>query len=508
MLAAENAALPGGKIGGMGDVLRDVPAALAARGWNVIVLMPAYGVFANLPGNRRIATVNVDFGGSKQALTAHEVKVQAATAGVRQLVLDSPLFVAGKPGQIYVDDGPDTPFASDASRFALFCTAAAEALLTGVLDTPSVIHLHDWHSALFLALCKYHARYAPLADIRTVYTIHNLAIQGIRPFKGAESAFFSWFPGLQVDTEELADPRWPDCVNPMAVGVRLADTVHAVSPTYADEITRPSSAEDAFFGGEGLEADLLAAKKALRLHGILNGCDYPPPVEVSTSWDSLWQLVGEESIASHGDAVSRGTAKSIAAARPATVLTSVGRSAAQKLRILRESKSPGLTVLDEILLRLGADGAFIMLGSGDPEYETFLAEAAARHHNFVYLRGYSDRLAEMLYKQGDLFLMPSSFEPCGISQMLAMREGQPCLVHGVGGLNDTVAHEKNGFAFHGTNLAEQAQDLLCVLDQALVLRQCSPDKWHRIRHAAAAARFRWSESVQKYETELYGCSND
>ena len=152
--------------------------------------------------------------------------------------------------------------------------------------------------------------------------------------------------------------------------------------------------------------------------------------------------------------------------------------------------------------KLGNNGVLILVGSGDTDYEQFLSETAAQHKNFIFLRGYSEELGKTLYSMGDLFLMPSSFEPCGISQMLAMRSGQPCLVHHVGGLRDTVEDEVTGFAFTGTNPTEQADNLLATLQRALVAKN-KPQKWQTMRKKAAAKRFKWADSIDAYLKQLY-----
>ncbi len=144
-----------------------------------------------------------------------------------------------------------------------------------------------------------------------------------------------------------------------------------------------------------------------------------------------------------------------------------------------------------------------LIGSGDPHYEAVLADIARRHDNLLFLRGYSESLANDLYGAGDLFLMPSSFEPCGISQMLAMRGGQPCLVHAVGGLLDTVKDNVNGFWFHGDSSPEQANALLTRMQQIVQLRAAKPAQWKKIRASAAAARFVWSAAAQLYIEDLY-----
>ena len=143
-----------------------------------------------------------------------------------------------------------------------------------------------------------------------------------------------------------------------------------------------------------------------------------------------------------------------------------------------------------------------MVGSGDEDYEHFFTTVMARCDNFLFLRGFSEALAGALYRAGDLFMMPSSFEPCGISQMLAMRAGTPCVVHHVGGLRDTVQHGVNGFAFTGNTAEEQAQHMLDVTRQACatVIR---PAQWQSICRAAQASRFSWDVAVRRYIDELY-----
>lgn len=125
-------------------------------------------------------------------------------------------------------------------------------------------------------------------------------------------------------------------------------------------------------------------------------------------------------------------------ARPPLLLTSVSRIVEQKFLLMRIADASGRSALQRILEALGDRGYYILLSSGDSDYERFFAYLSTQHRDFIFLNNYSDPCAEWLYANGDLFLMPSSFEPCGIGQMLAMRDGQPCVVHAVGGLRDTV----------------------------------------------------------------------
>ena len=512
MLAAENDALHGGKVGGIGDVVRDVPPVLARRGLRVTVLTPSYGALAELPGAVRLSALEVGFGGSSQHVELYRVPGKREVDGVEHWVLEHPLFAAGGPGKIYCDDPPQRPFATDASKFALFCLAAAELIAQQQSPLPDVIHLHDWHAALFLLLRRYHPAYRQLQTVRCVFTIHNLALQGIRPLGGDSSSLATWYPGLHCEHALVADPRWPDCLNPMAVGIRLADAVHTVSPSYANEILRSSAVEaNGYYGGEGLEGDLLVAHEQQRLQGILNGCEYPDPPPVATPWPALLDLLREQVLRWVGEGSSVNSAQFIAHARlskltrrrPGLLLTSVGRITDQKMRLLQTRLADGRWALEALLEVLGKRGVLLLLGSGDTDYEQFLTTIAGRCSNLIFLRGYSDPLAQALYASGDLFLMPSSFEPCGISQMLAMRAGQPCLVHQVGGLKDTVQPGVNGFGFNGSSLSKQAQDMVDCLQAALALQSEQPQRWQALCEAARAARFSWEDSISAYLHQLY-----
>ena len=464
MVAAENGALPGGKVGGIGDVVRDIPAALARRKCMVSVITPSYGVFGNLPAAKLLQTLSVNFGGAAEKLDLYRLDGIGATR-VKHYVIDHPLFSSCGVGKIYCDDPPGQPFKTDAGKFALFCLAVAEAVEKKVFADLDVLHLHDWHTAFLAILRRYDSGHRALQKLRCVYSIHNLAVQGVRPFAGDNSSLEEWYPDLVYERRQLVDPRWSDCINPMASAIRLADAVHTVSPSYAEEILRPEDPEHGRHGGEGLELDLREASKKKRLFGILNGCEYPAAgAPELPDWPSLLQRMRELILlwASHNaelasvhfvahHALDRLTDK-----RPKMLLTSVGRITDQKVGLMREPTTSGQPALHVALEALGNNGMLLMIGSGDPDCEQFLSETMATNRNFIFLRGYSDELAEALYGQGDLFFMPSSFEPCGISQMLALRAGQPCLVHHVGGLRDTVKDNGTGFVFSGETPTEQA----------------------------------------------------
>ncbi|KGJ99673.1 glycogen synthase [Thalassotalea sp. ND16A] len=522
MAAAENDALAGGKVGGIADVVRDIPLALANIGQQVDVVMPGYGRFSQLPGAQHISSLQVMFAGQQQSIDIFKIKQDDALSGskagsqgkVTQWVIEHPLFAMGGNGKIYCDDPDNRPFATDATKFALFSAALAKAIISQVFGDIDVLHLHDWHAAMVSVLRAYDPEYQQLQSIKTVYTIHNLALQGIRPIDDDESSLKAWFPNLPYQQDKINDPRYPHCFNPMRAGINLSDKVHAVSPTYAKEILIPSNSEQGYFGGEGLEDDLRYCADSGRLHGILNGCEYPEKTVKRLPLTELMQLCEQEQMkwlankplvdSAHLIAMTR--IKQLASQKIKThplVLTSVGRITDQKVRLFHQRMSNGETALEQLLTILGDAGVFILLGSGDSKLENFLTQIAAKKSNFIFLKGYSAALSENMYSSGDLFLMPSSFEPCGISQMLSMRAGQPCLAHSVGGLSDTINHDKNGFTFNGDSPQHQTENMLRCFQSVLDKKQNNPKAWNTISTNAFKSRFLWRDVAEDYLKYLY-----
>ena len=504
-IAAETGALPGGKVGGVGDVVRDLPRALQDLGWRATVLTPSYGSFHRLPGATELAPFTTWFRGTEHTVRAFELVVKS----VRIVLFEHDFMVPTEAGRIYHDDGPLRPYASDANKFAFFCAAAASWVDT-LSSVPDAVHLHDWHSAFFLLHREFSPSGERLRRIPTVFTIHNLTYQGQRPLRDNESSLEAWFPDMNYDARVLADPFADDCINPMAFAIRRADRISTVSPTYAQEIQCPSNPATGFIGGEGLERDLTRAAEEGRLFGFLNGCEYPASLGRRPGWQRLMMAAGEtvdewleDNPGTTVHELARERLDALPKRRPLHVLTSVGRLVSQKMQLFLQPLADGHSALEHILDKLGRHGVFIMLGSGERGYEERLEHIAAAHANFIFLRGYAEGFGNLLYHGGDLFLMPSSFEPCGISQMLAMRSGQPCVVHGVGGLHDTVESGITGFVFAGDSRAEQASAFASCVERALALRHDHPNRWQKIRKLAAAQRFDWASSAKQYIGQLY-----
>ena len=509
MLAAENDALPGGKVGGVGDVIRDLPRALAKNGAIVDVAIPSYGFLLNTPGLDKVSEIEVVF--AKQSHTV-EIFCVSIEKNIYQWVFHSPLFYANGE-KIYCDDEPGRPFATDATKFAFFNLAVAVAIKNNIIIKPDILHGHDWHAGFIFIIREYLSEFSILKNIKTVFSIHNIAMQGVRPFVGDPSSLFHWFPNIEVDQKKICDRNYPNCVNPVRAAIQIADKIHTVSPTYAKEILQPTDTDNGIYGGDGLEHDLLERNHQGDLHGILNGCEYPSGKSYkAASRKNIgsvmqrcvieWAGKNRHLITSHWLAPQR-IAYWLRRKSNGFTVTSVGRLTDQKTKILQTTTTNGQTVVENILEILGKDGTFIVLGSGDPSIEDFFTEMSSRYSNLIFLNGYSNKLSKYIYNFGDLFLMPSSFEPCGISQLLAMRAGQPCLVNSVGGLKDTVAHNKTGFVFDGANIAEQADALLTVFQEVFALFQSDREKWTAYSRAASQERFTWDKSAQDYIEQLY-----
>jgi len=265
-----------------------------------------------------------------------------------------------------------------------------------------------------------------------------------------------------------------------------------------------------------LEVDLVTAQEQNRLLGILNGCEYPAGtsyarypkskmIELFKESLMLWMSRSRTMASAHWIAMERIKNWELRREK-GTIITSVGRITEQKVRLYETQvvvKNQKKMAIEHMLDALGDRGLFILLGSGDSYYESLLLNVAGRYSNFIFLNGYSEEVSKALYNSGDLFMMPSSYEPCGISQMLSMRAGQPCLVHGVGGLNDTVKDDSNGFVFRGGSGEKQAEHMYKRFTDVLKMIREDRKTFKSIATKAKAARFLWEESAKDYIEKLY-----
>ncbi len=503
-VAAENDGIPKCKAGGMGDVVRDVPRQISDRGDMAHVVVPSY---SRLHQNGTFITnLNLNLRGMVYVAELYEVSPKKEFANLHHYVIHHPEITGGEIGHIYHDD-PEEAFFTDNIKFTIFCTAVAEAIKVGAFGELDIVHMHDWHSSLVLFLKTYHPEYQALKKMRYVYTIHNLAIQGIRPFYNNYSSLGNWFPNVSLDEKKLMDYRYQDCINLMAVGIRLADAVHTVSPSYKEDVLRPSNPPE-FIGGEGLEMDLQEANNQGRLFGILNGSNYKNirAAEKGLLYrnivKALFRWLQEESKKYKADFLAHTGEKVMeyVTEKPKFIVSSVARLTEQKFYFFKRSPEAFVQILNRLKK---VDGIFMLLGTGAPEYEELFRQLSYDHKNFIFTNGQSEDLIDSIYLETDLYFMPSLFEPCGISQMLAMRNGNPCLVHNTGGLRDTVEHMRTGFSFDGKTYDDKIKNMILALDQALDVFENDKPKWKQIQANAKKMRFTWEKSVDDYYKYLY-----
>lgn len=503
-VAAENDGIAQCKAGGMGDVVRDVPRQISDRGDSAHIVVPSYSRLhqkGSLIGN-----MSLNLRGIGYIAELYEVAPKKEFPNLHHYVIHHPEITAGEIGHIYHDD-PEEPFFTDNVKYTIFCTAVAEAIKMGYFGNLDIVHMHDWHSSLLLFLKTYHPDYTDLKKMRFVYTIHNLAIQGIRPFYGNYSSLSNWFPKVPIDEQRLMDNRYHDCINLMAVGIRLADSVHTVSPSYKEDVLKPSRPPE-FIGGEGLESDLQEAENEGRLFGILNGSNYKN-IRVAEKGliyrnivKALFRWLQDEDKKYKADFLAHTGEKVMiyVSNRPKFIVSSVARLTEQKFYFFKQSPEAFVAILEKLKK---VEGIFMLLGTGAPEYEELFRKLSYEHENFIFTNGQSEDLIDSIYLETDLYFMPSLFEPCGISQMLSMRNGNPCLVHNTGGLKDTVSHMKTGFTFDGKTFDEKIENMLEVMDQALDVYVNDRPKWKRICANAMKMRFTWEKSVDDYYKYLY-----
>jgi len=506
--------------GGLGDVVRDLSRELYKKRMNIAVIIPAYS--KSTETGILVYSFKTPFGG--RLITTEILKLDFNKVPVYQI--RNKLFFEEEYGNVYIDSGKSGrgPFEDDAKRFAFFSAAVAESLLTfPPFRKIRLLHCHDWHTGVLLTLLRYDPRFVnTAAGLRIFFTIHNLGYQGVRPFVYGKTAdllsFQSWFPKLYnsgISPRQLSDIKDPvaktPCFNPIRAGIRLADIVTTVSPTYAHEITLPDNGNNCFIGGSGLEKDLTRLAKQGRLSGILNGIDYnscdpgklSPPYEATDkdliSKKTEYKLTFLERLQDRiKNSKNTVTAKSLFKMknwknRP--LLIFISRAVKQKAGILFKKMPDGVTLLGSIL---NLDISLIVLASGELNNDF---QAALTGDNALYMDTFDRELATALYAAGDILLMPSYFEPCGISQLIAMRYGCLPLVHEIGGLADTVTDE-TGFSYNGTNLIQQQNNLLSQLRKALAKWHSDKNGWETMMRKAMGGRFTWEEPAKIYR-QLY-----
>jgi starch synthase len=464
MVASE--AVPFVKTGALADVAGDLPRALVRLGHDVDVVIPRYrGVTAGTL-ERRLSVPS-----GPQAVDADFYA--ATTDGVRTIFVDHP----GYYDRDYLYGVAERDYADNPERFAFLCRAAlAWALTEGSYD---VVHAHDWQAGLVPVLLGQMFRTGTLPTrLPTIFTIHNLAYQGV--FDA------SWLPrlGLPWDLMRIDAMEYWGRISFLKAGVVFSRFITTVSPRYAEEIQLPES---------GLGFDGILRERAQDLIGILNGIDYdrwdprrdanlPVPYTASnlTGKQDAKRALHEELQLPTTEDVLR---------RPTIGLVS---------RLVDQKGFDLLAAVADELPRLGA--TFALLGSGERRYEDLWLGLAARYPDRIGVRlGYDKQLAHLITAGADLFLVPSRSEPSGQSQMYSLRYGTVPLVRATGGLFDTVRNfdpqtgTGTGFTFDEYS----PQGLLGTLRWALGVFQ-DRDTWRRMQIAGMQQDNSWDASARRY----------
>jgi starch synthase len=462
---------PLAKTGGLADVSAALPRALAKLGVDVRLLLPGYPGALAAAVDKTLAAELHDFAAPG---TTHLVAARMPDSGLPVWIIDSPAYF-NREGTLYQDpDGHDWP--DNAERFAHLSRVAARIATGEVIPgwRADVVHANDWHTGLIPLLLG-----APTERrVPTLFTIHNLAFQGLFPRTVGSSL------GLPESLFTPEGIEFHGRISFLKAGIRYAERLTTVSPGYAREILTPE---------HGCGLDGLLGERAGDLSGILNGVDY-----------EVWNPACDPHLPasfSPADVSGKHLCK-------AHVQKELGLAPAPELplfiwisRITQQKMAEtAIEILHELMERRVQ---FAVLGQGDPELERRFREAARSYPGRMAVHiDYEEPLAHRLYAGGDLLLHPAQFEPCGLTPLYALRYGAIPIVRRVGGLADTVvgateetlhAGTASGFAF------DQASGgaMLDCIDRALSV-YAQPITWRRMQQRAMTRDFGWEASARRY----------
>ncbi|MBV9200362.1 MAG: glycogen synthase GlgA [Alphaproteobacteria bacterium] len=461
------------KSGGLGDVAAALPPALSTFGIDVRLLLPGFAGFLDaFTGITDVARLRTPYAAERVRIGLARVPGSAPLA----YLADHSGFY-DRPGSPYADpDGRDWP--DNHRRFGLFGWVAAE-LARGADPSwrPEILHIHDWHAGLAPAYLS--ARRPDSNHVTTVFTVHNLAYQGLFPAV--------LFPELALPPEffSIDGVEFNGAVSFIKSGLFYADRLTTVSPTYAREIQTPAF-------GCGLEG--LLRSRSHELTGILNGVD--PSI-----WDPRHDPILPQSYGAEDAASGKRAAKAALQRRLGLADCDDGPLFGVVSRLTPQK---GLDLLLACFPEIIADGSRIaILGSGDGDLEQGFARAAAEHNREIAVEiGYDEALSHLIIAGADAVLLPSRFEPCGLTQLYALRYGTLPVVRRVGGFADTVVDatavtladgSATGFAFDD----ESPAALMSAIRRADVLFR-EPAVWLRMMHQAMAQDFSWSAAARRY----------
>ena len=455
------------KTGGLADVVGALPAALAREGVEIRTVVPAYpAILAKLTNAQPAHAYDDLFGGPARVLAGK-------ASGLDLFAIDAP-HLYDRPGNPYL--GPDgLNWPDNAQRFAALARVGADIGL-GAVDAfrPQVVHAHDWQAALAAAYLYYADGPRP----GTAITIHNIAFQGHFP-----SSIFGEL-GLPPYAFTIDGVEYFGGVGYLKAALRLSDRITTVSPTYAREIMTPEF---------GMALDGLLRSRAAVVQGIVNGID-----------DMVWNPATDAALPQTYSAlrIDMRVRNKTALQTQMGLAPSVDRPLFGVISRLSDQK--GLDLLLQALPDLIAKGGQLaLLGSGDPLLETgFSAAATARPDSVGCVLGYDEKLAHLIQAGADFIVVPSRFEPCGLTQLCALRYGAPPIVARVGGLADTVINANEAATAAGVATGVQfyppsTDALTYALDRALEIGR-DPAVTRRLRLNGMRSDVSWRGPAKRY----------
>lgn len=448
---------PIAKVGGLADVVGALPISLHDSGIETVVAIPFYEFLKNSDlKTRKLLSFEMLFAGELEEVQIYSAKIK--TTGVDIYLYDRVSRVDHEVyGSAVMQKGLYINPAADLERFIFFSMAVAQSLdkLKNGFD---VVHCHDWHTGLIPFLLRGRQE-------KTLYTIHNLANQGI------VNEMLERLAGDKV--AEL--PKTSGQYNLMATGITYANLVNTVSQSYALEILTKEF-------GCGLEKLLLSHVN--KLSGIVNGIDV-----------KMFDPKTDKQIQCKYDLFNISKKNTNKTALQARVGLAVDARTAVIGLVSRFVGQKGLDWVTDKVAKLNAQ--YIFLGEGDPVIEAELNALALRYGNIKIVKGFDLKLAQLIYAGSDFFLMPSKFEPCGLGQLIAMRYGSLPIVNQVGGLKDTVK-PTTGFS----SVLKSDKDLKVLIEKALTVFYAQPKKYLALQNRAMKGDYSWLKSSKKY-VKLY-----
>ena len=443
---------PFAKTGGLADVASALPKALKDE-VEINSVMPLYGFMSKEKFQKESLTFSVSLGGID-----YEIELYSTyNDGVKTYFIDAPLLSATQ--DLYGDE--KGAYANNDLRFGIFCAAVVALASKLKID---ILHLNDWHSAL----CALFIKESSL-DIKTIFTIHNLAYQGVFEFNalsrlGIDESYFT-IDGLEFYGN----------INFMKAGIAYSDKITTVSPQYAKEILTKEF-------GCGLEGFLSLHRE--KLSGILNGIDsdfFNPKTDLALSFPYDSQSL--EKKYEDKKALLK-TSKLKTPKKPLFVMIS---------RLAHQKGFDLLLLALKPLLKKKLN--FLLLGDGESHYKKRLETIALAHENFEFRVGYNEQLSHRIYAAADFLLMPSLYEPCGLNQFIAMRYGTIPIVHAVGGLYDSV--QEDGLASQSGIVFKKPtkKALLDAIERALGLKN---EQINKINHFNMSRELSFDESAKHY----------